>query len=87
VMSVLMREASPLFPEARIITLDGLRLEFADGWALIRASNTQPVLVTRFEAVSVASLERIALCVREAILGVIAHMPHGKRHVGGGIVS
>lgn len=79
VMSVLMREAGTLFPEARIITLDGLRLEFADGWALIRASNTQPVLVTRFEAASVASLERIALCVREAILGVVGAMPNALK--------
>ncbi len=79
VMSVLMREAGTLFPEARIITLDGLRLEFADGWALIRASNTQPVLVTRFEAASVASLERIALCVREAILGVVGAMSNALK--------
>ena len=38
-----------------IITVDGLRIIFEDGWGLIRASNTQPVLVLRFEA---ASLER-----------------------------
>lgn len=81
-IAVLMREASRLFPGAELTTIDGLRVEFADGWALIRASNTQPVLVTRFEAVSVASLGRIALCVREAILDAIAHMPHGNRHIG-----
>lgn len=34
----------------KIITVDGLRVEFPDGWGLIRASNTQPVLVLRFEA-------------------------------------
>jgi phosphomannomutase/phosphoglucomutase len=33
-----------------IITIDGLRIIFEDGWGLVRASNTQPVLVMRFEA-------------------------------------
>ncbi len=33
-----------------VLTLDGVRISFADGWGLIRASNTQPVLVMRFEA-------------------------------------
>ncbi len=41
------------FPEIlEIITIDGVRVVFKDGWGLIRASNTTPVLVTRFEAVS-----------------------------------
>ena len=33
-----------------IVDIDGIRLEFSDGWGLVRASNTQPVLVMRFEA-------------------------------------
>jgi phosphomannomutase/phosphoglucomutase len=44
------------FPEAQIYTIDGLRIEFDFGWGLIRASNTSPALLLRFEAVS---LERI----------------------------
>jgi len=39
--------------------IDGARIEFADGWALIRASNTQPVIVIRFEADSVEGLRSI----------------------------
>jgi len=39
--------------------LDGVRVSFPDGWALARASNTQPVLVLRFEAQTVDSLKRI----------------------------
>jgi phosphomannomutase/phosphoglucomutase len=35
-----------------VLTIDGVRISFADGWGLIRASNTQPVLVMRFEATS-----------------------------------
>jgi phosphomannomutase/phosphoglucomutase len=34
----------------RIIEVDGVRVVFEDGWGLLRASNTQPVLVMRFEA-------------------------------------
>ena len=33
-----------------VIDVDGVRVLFGDGWGLIRASNTQPVLVTRYEA-------------------------------------
>jgi phosphomannomutase / phosphoglucomutase len=38
-------------------TIDGVRMTFANGWGLIRASNTQPILVLRFEATDPASLE------------------------------
>ena len=44
-----------LYPVA---TLDGVRISFAEGWGLLRASNTQPVLVLRFEATSEAALAR-----------------------------
>ncbi len=43
----------------RIIDVDGVRVEFDDGWGLIRASNTQPVLVLRFEAQSMERLKEI----------------------------
>jgi phosphomannomutase/phosphomannomutase/phosphoglucomutase len=39
--------------------IDGIRVSFADGWALARASNTQPVLVLRFESTSEEGLQRI----------------------------
>jgi phosphomannomutase/phosphoglucomutase len=42
-----------------IITIDGLRVEYPDGFGLMRASNTTPVLVLRFEADNSAALERI----------------------------
>jgi phosphomannomutase/phosphoglucomutase len=38
-------------------TIDGVRMKFSDGWGLVRASNTQPVIVLRFEAESQASLD------------------------------
>ena len=47
------------FPGAKQITLDGLRVEYADGWGLVRASNTSPALVLRFEADSQTRLNQI----------------------------
>ncbi len=47
------------FPEARVTTIDGLRVDFPDGWGLVRASNTTPCLVLRFEADTEEALERI----------------------------
>jgi phosphomannomutase/phosphoglucomutase len=42
-----------------VITIDGLRVEYADGFGLARASNTTPVIVLRFEADNTAALKRI----------------------------
>jgi phosphomannomutase/phosphomannomutase/phosphoglucomutase len=43
----------------KVNLLDGIRISFEDGWALARASNTQPVLVLRFESYTAAGLDRI----------------------------
>jgi phosphomannomutase/phosphoglucomutase len=54
----MQREAK--FPGAeRVITIDGLRVEYADGFGLARSSNTTPVIVMRFEAESPEALARI----------------------------
>ncbi len=58
---------APGFADARLDTLDGVRAELADGWALIRASNTSPSLALRLEADSEAALERIADDVRSLL--------------------
>ena len=47
--------------------IDGVRINFGDGWGLVRASNTQPVLVTRFEARSQKRLEQIRSLVEGKI--------------------
>ena len=47
------------FPDGDCITIDGLRVEFAEGWGLVRASNTCPALLLRFEADSQPMLEQI----------------------------
>jgi phosphomannomutase/phosphoglucomutase len=43
----------------QVITIDGLRVEYADGFGLARSSNTTPVVVMRFEAESESALQRI----------------------------
>ena len=43
----------------KVITVDGVRMEFVNGWGLIRASNTQPVLVLRFEGYTEKDLKEI----------------------------
>ena len=56
------------FGDADIITIDGMRINFTDGWGLIRPSNTTPCLVLRFEANSEAALEEIKTKFRQEIL-------------------
>jgi len=53
---VVARAARHFAAKYPVSTLDGVRITFADGWGLLRASNTQPVLVLRFEAGSEAAL-------------------------------
>jgi phosphomannomutase/phosphoglucomutase len=48
--------AKKAFADFEVNTMDGVRISFPNGWGLIRASNTQPVLVLRFEAISDAFL-------------------------------
>ena len=56
-----------------IIDIDGVRIPFADGWGLIRASNTQPVLVLRFEAATEARLTAIRRLVEAALENILKH--------------
>ena len=52
----------------QILTIDGIRVEYPDGFGLIRASNTTPVLVIRFEADSLPALQRIQMQFKEILL-------------------
>jgi phosphomannomutase/phosphoglucomutase len=61
-------QAGKPFPGAeRVLTIDGVRAEYRDGFGLARASNTTPVIVLRFEADSTAALERIKQDFRAAL--------------------
>lgn len=60
-------EAQSAFKEFKVDTIDGVRVTFDHGWGLVRASNTQPVLVMRFEAESPALLEQYKQTVVDRI--------------------
>jgi phosphomannomutase/phosphoglucomutase len=62
--------AKAKFDGARITTIDGLRADWPDGWGLVRASNTTPVLVMRFDAKDADSLARIQIAFRLQLLAI-----------------
>ncbi len=61
------------FVGGRISTIDGLRVDFPDGWGLVRASNTTAVLVLRFEADTPEALERIKAQFRSQLQPLLGH--------------
>ncbi len=60
--------ANAQFPTGKVSKIDGLRVDFEDGFGLVRPSNTTPLLVLRFEADNEAALSRIKDQFRELIL-------------------
>lgn len=66
--------------------IDGIRIDFGDGWGLVRASNTQPVIVLRFESKTQGRLDEIRSGVESALQATakeIGHPPletHGNTH-------
>ena len=56
------------FEGGKINTLDGVRVDFADGWGLVRASNTSPMLVMRFEADNEEAMGRIQALFKDQLL-------------------
>ena len=62
----IVRELTEIFREKyEVIDIDGVRVNFDDGWALIRASNTQPVLVLRLEAVTKERLKELVAVIKK----------------------
>ena len=59
-----------------VITIDGARIIFEEGWGLVRASNTQAILVLRFEANSPDALDAIRSEVESFVNGSVAK--HGS---------
>jgi phosphomannomutase/phosphoglucomutase len=55
-----------------IIDVDGVRVQFKDGWGLVRASNTQPVLVLRFEAMTEKRVQEIKKLVEEKVQSAVS---------------
>ncbi|RMD69298.1 MAG: phosphomannomutase/phosphoglucomutase, partial [Gammaproteobacteria bacterium] len=55
------------FPEARVTTIDGLRIDLPEGFGLVRASNTTPSLILRFEGQDEEALKRIQGAFRDLL--------------------
>ncbi len=60
--------AESAFPGAKLTTIDGVRADYPDGWGLVRASNTTPSLILRFEGNDQKALERIQGVFRKVLL-------------------
>ena len=58
------------FADAKITTIDGIRADFENGWGLVRASNTTPVLVLRFDADSQQALQQIKDMFKQQMLAI-----------------
>jgi phosphomannomutase/phosphoglucomutase len=65
-----LKESARFDGAQEIVTIDGMRVEYADGFGLARPSNTTPVIVLRFEADDATALKRIQGDFRRAILAV-----------------
>lgn len=62
------------FADGKINHIDGLRVDFDDGWGLVRPSNTTPYLVLRFEAENETSLNRIKDLFKQQLLAIDADL-------------
>lgn len=62
------------FVDGERITIDGVRVEFSNGWGLLRASNTTPCLIARFEANDQDALKSIQDLFKNALLGLVGDL-------------
>ena len=68
----------------KINDIDGVRVDFGDSWGLVRASNTQPVLVLRFEAPSQARLDEVRSIVETELKEAALAIGHAPVNTAGG---
>jgi phosphomannomutase / phosphoglucomutase len=67
----LVKKVTDFFRKSyKVIDIDGVRVLFEDGWGLVRASNTQPALVLRFEAMTEKRLDEIRSLVESTLAGI-----------------
>ncbi|MBI5641408.1 MAG: phosphomannomutase/phosphoglucomutase [Nitrospirae bacterium] len=71
---IVIEKMREVFSGYDVNTLDGARINFDDGWALVRASNTQPALVLRFEATGQSSLDRIRALVEKELEAILTSL-------------
>ena len=73
------------FGSGRVDTIDGVRVDYADGWGLARASNTSPVLSLRFEADDATALARIRDTFAAALRGIDEGLAWPASAANGGV--
>lgn len=66
--------AKAKFSDAQITTIDGIRVDFKEGWGLLRPSNTSPYLILRFEATTADELQRIQNLFKQQLLALDPHL-------------
>lgn len=71
---LVQRVKDQLSQEHEVIDIDGVRVEFPYGWGLIRASNTQPALVLRFEAEDAEKLKQISTLIEGKLSSVMEEL-------------
>ncbi|PIX14138.1 MAG: phosphomannomutase [Elusimicrobia bacterium CG_4_8_14_3_um_filter_50_9] len=76
--SAVARLSSHFQKSNEVITIDGARIIFEDGWGLCRASNTGPVLVMRFEASTQEGVERIKKKVMDVLDAILKEQSGGN---------
>lgn len=69
----LMKKTSS-FSDAEVTMIDGIRVDYSDGWGLVRASNTTPCLVLRFEGKDRAAMARVQEKFREVLTSIRADL-------------
>ncbi len=69
----------------KIIDIDGVRVDFGDSWGLVRASNTQPALVLRFEAPTSDRLNEIRIIVQNTLKDAAEQIGHPPINIQAGI--
>ncbi|MCB0320707.1 MAG: phosphomannomutase/phosphoglucomutase, partial [Bdellovibrionales bacterium] len=69
-------KAKDYFQEFQTDLTDGVRVQFDKGWGLVRASNTQPVLVMRFEAENTDLLQKYEKVVRDGVDSILTELQH-----------
>jgi phosphomannomutase len=72
-----VKEAAAADPTLQVNDIDGVRVKTPDGWWLLRASNTQDVLVARAEAFTAEGLERLKGSIREQLTASGIEAPAG----------
>ena len=65
------------FGDGKISTLDGVRVDYPDGWGLVRASNTTPTLILRFEAETDDAMTRIKALFKEQLEHIDSNLQFG----------